>query len=530
MEQKRFSLFVLLASLVVGIVGNVLFFGQAFGLSFPLFTAIVVGLILLSTRITPYHPNWRNLWPLIPLLFFATMIAIRADENITAINFVAVLALGGLTLHYLPLRTPIDTETIITLVTNTVIMAVHVLPAPPAILSNVMEWIRERNFREHRTLFAIGRGLLFALPIIAVFAVLLSSADLIFADYVRQILNIFTIQNLPELITRLVLVLCLAWLMMGTMVYTLARPIVTSIPEPEEGEVVEDASNPSPPKRGKKGILNLGMIEATIILGAVDLLFAVFVLIQLAYFFGGQLNIESGLTYSNYARRGFFELVAVSVLTLGLVLVLDKNTVRYGKRESGLFQLLSVVIIALTSVMLISATQRMFLYEEAYGFTHLRVYTHIFILWLTVLFGFFLLALFRIRERTFSLGILIFLIGYVATLNILNVDYYIAERNIARYHNGEELDLAFFYALSADAVPVVFELYQTTADSNPEIHENLGAWLGSQYLYLIRMRSDSPSIFAAHWGRDSYWALLNPIQDELSDYYAPLDRYRTYQR
>jgi hypothetical protein len=96
----------------------------------------------------------------------------------------------------------------------------------------------------------------------------------------------------------------------------------------------------------------------------VDLLFGVFVLVQFAYFFGGQDTLAAiGLTYSQYARRGFFELVAVSILTLGLVLWLNHTTMRQPGRENRLFIALSVILVALTSVMLFSASQRMLLYE-----------------------------------------------------------------------------------------------------------------------------------------------------------------------
>ena len=79
-------------------------------------------------------------------------------------------------------------------------------------------------------------------------------------------------------------------------------------------------------------------------LGLTDALFAAFVTIQAAYLFGGRDTLaRSGMTYAEYARRGFFELVAVAVLTLALVLVLDWITVRSGKRQQWLFRGLAAV-------------------------------------------------------------------------------------------------------------------------------------------------------------------------------------------
>ncbi len=81
----------------------------------------------------------------------------------------------------------------------------------------------------------------------------------------------------------------------------------------------------------------LGFTESTVVLIAVDLLFALFVFIQFRYLFGGQANITPvGYTYSEYARRGFGELVAVAFLSLGLILGLGAYTPPCGPRAAGL--------------------------------------------------------------------------------------------------------------------------------------------------------------------------------------------------
>ena len=132
----------------------------------------------------------------------------------------------------------------------------------------------------------------------------------------------------------------------------------------------------------KRQPFRLALLESSIVLGAVDLMFGAFVVVQIAYFFGGQalVNAGTGWTFAQYARRGFFELIAVSVLVLGLILWLDRVTPRTNARQHTIFRVLAVGMIALTGVMLVSASGRMSLYEEAYGYTHLRQYTHTFML------------------------------------------------------------------------------------------------------------------------------------------------------
>ncbi len=548
MERRTFAVYAVLVGLLVGLLGNIMFYQKAIGLSFPLFMLIVVGVILVSSRPAGQKLRPRNLWPFIPLLFFALMVVVRADSQITVLNFVAVMALGGLTLFNLPLERNIDELPFVEHILSTLEAWTNLLPVPRAEIVDAVDWFREKYLQDKSQLVAVGRGLLLTLPVLVVFALLLASADEVFDEYLGQLLSMFSAAHFGDTLGRTFVTLALGWMAIGVITYGLARrpragkqiyttsddnktvddaavdgtdiPWLSQTTEQGDGETDEEAVNEtSPPKRYGRPPFTLGMIESGIILGSVDMLFGVFVLIQLAYFFGGQANIHyEGLTYAEYARRGFFELVAVSVLTLGLALVLDWVTIRDGKEQNWLFRGLSIVIVALTAIMLVSASQRMTLYEQAYGFTHLRLYTHVFMLWLGILFGVFLLALFRVRKYIFSLGMLIVVIGYLVTLNLINIDHYIAEHNIARYHEGYELDVSFFYELSVDAVPPILELYESDSISYLGTQDSVRRWLEHQLWQLDRRGGDEMTVFffSAHLSRDSNWSSLDAIRGELS--------------
>src|SRR5207248_10267848 len=109
--------------------------------------------------------------------------------------------------------------------------------------------------------------------------------------------------------------------------------------------------------------LRLGATEVAAALAVVDLLFLAFVLVQLRYLFGGQGLVETRvhLTYAQYARHGFFELVAVALLVLPLLLGADYLT-RGAERRARLVRMLSVALVALVLVVMASALQRMRLY------------------------------------------------------------------------------------------------------------------------------------------------------------------------
>ena len=115
----------------------------------------------------------------------------------------------------------------------------------------------------------------------------------------------------------------------------------------------------------------LGATEAIIVLVVVDLVVGLFVVLQVAYLFGGQSTLVAvGLTYSDYARRGFFELVAAACLA-GAVVVALETTV---ERRTRPYVAALLALIGLTAVVLVSATLRLRLYQDAYGWTELRLY------------------------------------------------------------------------------------------------------------------------------------------------------------
>ena len=510
MERKTFALYTLIAGVVIGIAADLLFYGKLIGVSFPLFILISSAVVLVSDGLLHKDQplNWRNLWVLVPAMFFAAMVAVRAEPGSAALNVLASLALSALALHYLPLSERIDLETVWDHGVGVVETGVSVLFAPIFELYDAGGLLLERMRGDFHTVVAVGRGVVIAVPVLLIFALLFASADAVFAGYVERVWAIF---NVPDeaFVVQMIFVGGIAWVASGTLAYGVARR--TSAP-------AADADAKPKPK-----LPALGMIEASIVLGTVDLLFALFVIIQFAYFFGGRATLAvNDLTYSEYARHGFFELVAVSVLTLGLVNALDWVTVRHALRHTRIFRIFAVILVALTGVILVSAAQRMSLYEDQFGFTALRVQTHIFMVWLAALFGFFLLALFRVRQRIFSLGVLIVLIGYVGTLDLINVEGYIAEHNVARMAEGYGLDFAYLNTFSVDAAPVMFELFETA--QSPALREQAGQWLTRKQMELdYQRRTNGSTIFSANLARDTTWAALNALADQLPEYNPSYD-------
>src|SRR5262249_38358145 len=135
-------------------------------------------------------------------------------------------------------------------------------------------------------------------------------------------------------------------------------------------------------------IYRLGFVEIATALALLDLLFLAFVLVQFRYFFGGADVVLSSthLTYAHYARHGFFELVTVAALAVPLLLMAHALLRGARPAQTRLFRLLAGALVALLFVIMLSAVQRMRLYQREYGLTELRVYTTAFMGWLAAVF------------------------------------------------------------------------------------------------------------------------------------------------
>jgi len=192
----------------------------------------------------------------------------------------------------------------------------------------------------------------------------------------------------------------------------------------------------------------------------VDALFAVFVVLQLAYLFGGRdVMAASGLTYAEYARRGFFELVLVAVLAGMLVVTLDVAVGCRSRVQLGA----ELLLLGLTAIVLVSALARLRLYQEAYGWTELRFVVLVAILWLGVALV-AVAGLLLARRATWTLHVLgVMVLLTLGALNVVGPQAFVADRNLERALDPSlvadggrtGLDAGYLEELGDEGVPAV---------------------------------------------------------------------------
>jgi hypothetical protein len=328
----------------------------------------------------------------------------------------------------------------------------------------------------------VGRSVAVAVPLLVVFGVLLASADAVFARVVSTPLRV----AMPETFLTHVVGTGVAALAVATLVVASGRTVPDRL-------VVAPTSG-------------LGRAPWVTALAAVDAMLLLFVAIQFAYLFGGRSAVlaDTGLTYAEYARSGFWQLLAVSGLTLGVVAA----GWTFARRSTGAdrmwFTILSCLLIVLTLVVLASAFRRLTLYEQEFGFTRLRILVHATILLLAAVLVATLVGVLTGRVRwvtTVALGLAtLTLVG----LNVVNLDRTVAEHNLARFHQTGKVDVDYLGSLSPDASPT---LVAALPDLPRDVRHDL-----ADHLDCIRLELQAHEPWtAANLGRDRARAALEDL-------------------
>jgi hypothetical protein len=304
--------------------------------------------------------------------------------------------------------------------------------APALVLSDI-EWTSLPSGGAASRARGAAIGLAAATPVAAVFGGLLMEADPVFGRLVDRAIGI----DLSWAVSHGATILLWTWLAAGLLRVLCATPATQDV---------------TLPGKGRWGLLEVGTV-----LAVVDLLFLAFVLVQFRYLFGGADHVRAitGLSYSEYARRGFFELVAVAALSLPLLLVADWSLDQGDVRRVRRFRLLAGLMLLLLSAVLASALFRMRLYTAEYGLTEQRFYPTAFMAWLVLVFGWFAATVLRGRRERFGIGALLAGWLILAGLNLVNPDAVIARVNLDRAIEGRRLDAAYAARLSADALPTL---------------------------------------------------------------------------
>ncbi|MGW2152453.1 DUF4153 domain-containing protein [Nonomuraea sp. NPDC001699] len=296
-----------------------------------------------------------------------------------------------------------------------------------------------RKLTARRRIMPVLAGLGITVVLVLVFGLLFASADAVFAAYVERLTS--TPAWADSVPSRIFVFGFVAVLLAATVLVAL-RPVIDPV--------------------GPAHKFGVSRSVWLVPLVSVNLLFSAFVAVQIRALFGGADWVlrTAGLTYAEYARQGFFQLVVVSVFVLGIVAVAG-GLLRTERGERWLLAVVLGVLCGLTMVVLASALHRMNLYTDAYGLSRLRISVQATVWWLGALFALVLLAgAVRLAGRGSGwlprTVVLVTGLG-LGVFSLVNPDLQVAQTQV-EVRGVTNMDSDYLGDLGAEAVPALDRL------------------------------------------------------------------------
>ncbi|OLC05548.1 MAG: hypothetical protein AUH46_02295 [Gemmatimonadetes bacterium 13_1_40CM_70_15] len=487
--RTQFGLGILGAALALGVTGDLVLRVMPWGLNVTLCAAALVatGTGLVRWRRIPVSPDAP--WLALTILLLGAAFARRDSRTLAAFDVVALvltLGLAAASLQGVRIRVLDAAGHVRALVLAAFGAALGSLP----LVFRDVAWHEIPQGGRLRRVRAAALGAVLALPLLVVFGALFTGADAVFANVVS---NVFAL-DLPRLVSHMLLIAFWAALTGGYLRFALRR---------EEGQPAPTAAASAPGPA-------LGIVPVATALGLIDLLFLLFVVVQARYFFGGTAVIEqtTGLTYAEYARRGFFELVTASGLALPVLLGADWLVRGEAAQHRRTFRQLAGLLVSLLAVVMASALERMRLYVAAFGLSEIRLYSTAFMGYLVVLFAWFAWTVLREHRPRFAFGALVQGFAVLAGLHVLNPDAFIVHRNLVHPGAQRPFDVTYAARLSADAVPALVAAL-------PMLEPREARCMGARILLSRWLAAASDDWRSWNWGRARARALVRADEARL---------------
>jgi len=411
----------LAGALVVGLIADQSLRTGTFGLGAALTIAAAAAVLVFAGRLGTTEARVLAAGTVV----FGAWLAVRASPWLLWPDLVASLALLGMGASF-SIRGSLLDLGIAEAAARTFHGMLHMLSAAAFIPGPVL-----RTRSRLSAAAPIVRGVLIAAPIAAVLAALLAAADPVFASFFN--LNL----DFGQLTLDAIFVLAGTLFAAGLLRLASAEPM-------------ERVDGPR---------WRLGAIEGLVVLVVLDVVFAAFAAAQAIAAAGaaGDTLRAAGISYADYARSGFFQLLWVAGITAVVIIVFSRITSLSGDRARKSFTVLAEVGIGLTLLIVLVAFRRLSLYEEAFGFTMLRLYSHVFAAWIAAIFIFLgadIAGLGRGR-RWFAGATAASAAIVLLTLNLISPEALVVGLNVDHASATHKIDAAYLGGLSSDATPAL---------------------------------------------------------------------------
>ena len=450
--DRRSPAVLLSLALLFGIFAQSLFYRTALGINVGIASLAVLAV---AYRLRPNGARVDRLdrWIAPAAIVFALLPALRVDPMLLLFDLPAAFVLVTMAAVAFA-GVPLTRRAADILVFLGLVVVGRIVAGGAILVAAFPDLGRPLARRAGGRIASVGIGIALAFPFLLVFAFLFASADAVFSSAMT---NVFDFKNwsVGELIARLLLAVLFAWVAGG--LFLLA------------GRGAETTISPVLPRL--RGILS-STAGATALL-AIDGLFVFFVALQVAYLFGGIDTLNAtGLTYSAYARRGFFELIAVAVLAGGLLFAAELVVAR----RTRLYVAAALTLVVATLVIVASAAYRMQLYQLAYGWTEQRFYALAGIAWLGAGGACAAVLVWRDATRWLLHAAGLIALAVAIAVNLVGPSGYVARQNVDRIVDpsglpadaSRVLDAQYLTSLGDGALPTLVESLPRLGGSDRE--------------------------------------------------------------
>lgn len=420
-------------ALLVGFTADQLLRSMPWGVNVSICTVLLVavGIALVRYQRLPVSPEAR--WLALTALLLAVAFARRDSRTLAAFDLLALIVTLGLTAAALGGIRLARLNVLDQAYQVGASAAWSIFGALP-LIGRVAHWMHEPKTAGFSRARSVALGAAIASPVLLGFGILFASADPVFGNAMQ---GIFTIDP-GVAASHAFLITFFTCITAGYLSWSILRPLAI------------------PTRLPTVFRFGVGPVPVLTALALTVGLFALFVTFQAGELFGGTAWVQraAGPSYAEYARSGFFELLAVAALVLPLLIIADHALGSHLRGGGRWFRALARTLLALLFIIILSALNRMRLYVAAYGLSEIRLYATAAMAYVTFLASWLGARLIRERRRRFAPGALV--AGYVALtgLHVLNPDALIVRVNMSRV-TARAFDAAYATSLSADAIPTL---------------------------------------------------------------------------
>lgn len=454
--------------LLLCILNSIVLFDQSFGINIIIFTIPFLIFLLVYMKVNKLINNKKGLLFLIPILVLSTVSSFYSNIFIL-LNVLVIPVLYILFFVY----TTDPTYNIIDLLKKAILYIFLPFGKIGNLFLVVTSGIREKVKLNDNTKKFL-KALLIVVPITLLVLWLLTSADMVFGNYFSKVFKIFDYIPKTNIIGRIIVILILFTYIGSTLIYSM---------NPEKTET-------------KRKTLDYYTIR--LLLTVLNIIYIVFDIIQIRSLL--LHHVGNTITYAEYARQGFFQLMFISVINL-IIILLSKST-----KETKYNKIMSISMIFLTLIIIASSFIRMYLYESTYGYTILRLGVYVILITEVLLLIPTIIYVFNPKFKILRSYLYITIFVYTF-INLFSIEKIITENNIKRYYIKDDIDIMYLENYNYDNIPQLYDLFKKTEDE--ELKEQIINYLGTMK---YNLKNDNDSIFEYSLSKEQAKEVLDKIK------------------